>query len=802
VTGPVDARHEHAHPWRATFTLLLPALWSFIALILALATLAGAAVALLRGERGTAWLLTNLPGVEARGVTGALLGERFGVEHLSFSVRPGLERLTLEGVQAEGMRWTWRPPARGWVGVQVAKLSARRVVILTGTGSGEAPVLPQSLRLPLAADFDRVTVGELQIDRLSPILDIQAQGALGALNGTQHRVDELRFRWDRIAVSAAGDVGTAAPFALSAQIDLAPAQADAPPWGGRVLVRGPLEALDVRGRLRGSPQVGQEAPWLDVVATVRPLDPWPLSRLEGRTEGLDLSTLASGLPRTRLDGEASVNARTLDAPVQATLNITNGVPGRWDRGSLPVAALNLDIDLDLRRPDQVQIGRFELQLAGDGGSAGRASGTGRWEGDTLKLNARVDDLRPQRLHGQAPATRVSGPLTFTLRGLPVGWASAAASAPGGTPEAPGLGFDLQGTLQGTLDAAPQPVTLTFDLGWTPDSLQLRTLSAQAGNARAEAMAVLTRQGRRWQLSTRGELIDVEPEVWWPGPEDSAWRRGPHRLSADWALGLLLPANAEELARTAPLQLLQTLVGTGQLRLRPSLLAGVPVSGEVLMAQRAALGGNAAPPVSPQATSAPSRVQADLRVGSNRLTLQGEGDPLGTGQDDQTTLTLKAPALRELAPLAALLPALAPWAPRSGDVQAEVTVQGRWPDARSQGTARLAGVQVGSLSLRDGNARWALDTRSEAPLDLTLSLNDLKWDRQRLQALALTLQGTPAPISCNCKPTCHRCRPCGWKPSSGNAPAPARGPRCRPKGAGAATQWATVACGAAGCWRCR
>ena len=34
----------------------------------------------------------------------------------------------------------------------------------------------------------------------------------------------------------------------------------------------------------------------------------------------------------------------------------------------------------------------------------------------------------------------------------------------------------------------------------------------------------------WQIDGSGSLHDFDPAVWWPGPEGSAWRKGPHRLN--------------------------------------------------------------------------------------------------------------------------------------------------------------------------------------------------------------------------------------------------------------------------------
>ena len=76
-----------------------------------------------------------------------------------------------------------------------------------------------------------------------------------------------------------------------------------------------------------------------------PFAPLPVSRVDARTEALDLSALVSGAPKTSLSGQlraslAEASGAALPLAIQADLR--NAAAGRWDAGELPVRRLQLD----------------------------------------------------------------------------------------------------------------------------------------------------------------------------------------------------------------------------------------------------------------------------------------------------------------------------------------------------------------------------------------------------------------------------------------------------------------------------
>ena len=138
---------------------------------------------------------------------------------------------------------------------------------------------------------------------------------------------------------------------------------------------------------------------------------------------------------------------------------------------------------------------------------------------------------------------------------------------------------------------------------------------------------------------------------------------------------------------------------------------------------------------------PSSVKGELQLGGNRLVLDGQGNPLGEGRDDRLRFELQAGNLATLAPLARLMPDLAGWVPRAGSAEATLTLAGRWPDIQSEGKGSVQGLQLGTLTARQLQATWRVDTASDQPLLMQAEAQGLVQGNQRLDSLTAELRGT-------------------------------------------------------------
>lgn len=758
---PLEGR---ARPVAAALSLFWPLVWVVVLLALIGGGIGGAVAWLARTEDGSRWLLARLPNVQVDGLRGALFDDAVAAERVRVTWSGGQASVTITGFEGRGLRWRWHPAPGRWVGIDAAALAAREVIVDTGPPSGAPSQRPTSIGIPLEIVSPDVRVGLLKINAIGPWRDVSGHARVGP--GDRYELLDTRFAWDRLVIAGRASLGMSPPFALAGAVQVTPsapgalaASGPAADFTAQLTAGGTLERIELAAALTGRPTAGRSAPRADAAMTVLPYAPWWLGALSARTEALDLAALASGLPETRLAGRVELTTRGRDAPAGAEVRLTNGLPGRWNEGRLPLAELSLDAQTDLQRHERIEIQAFDARLAGTRGvAAGRVSGRGSWNGDTLALETTLAELRPQHLDGRAAAMQLAGPLALRVTGLP---SPAAGGAPGtgtgpGTSTAPGsapaaapgpLALAVKATLDGRLDAAPQPVQLVLDAEADARRIDVRELRARSGAALAQFNASAQRgaPGGAWRIASAGTLTDFDPLPWWPGDAtQTAWRRGPHRLSAGWQLDLRLPPGAERLATPV---LLQRLAGNGELRVHDSVLAGVPLAMELKLAQ-APVASSAPGSPGARGPAAPSSLLGSATIGPNRLTIDARGDPLGEGPNagagDRLVLELDAPSLATLAPLARLVPAAAGWAPRAGSAKAGARVQGRWPLLRTEGQLQISGVDSAEGAIAQGRADWQLqlDADGRKPLVVKAELGGLRWGRQRLQSLRAELSGTP------------------------------------------------------------
>ena len=168
------------HALRVVWHLLLPALWMLLLVLAMAATIGGGAVWLLHSEAGTAWLLSRLPGVEARGLQGALISNRFSAQRLALRWDGGRMGVAIDGFSAEGMVWAWRPEPGVWASLDATRLYARQVSIDTGPRSPRPLPLPGTLQPPIRVAVQEARVDELRVDTLAPFRKLAARGVFPA----------------------------------------------------------------------------------------------------------------------------------------------------------------------------------------------------------------------------------------------------------------------------------------------------------------------------------------------------------------------------------------------------------------------------------------------------------------------------------------------------------------------------------------------------------------------------------------------------------------------------------------------
>jgi translocation and assembly module TamB len=743
----------------------------YLAGVVAVALLAAAALGwVLLTESGAQWLLARVPGLQASGVSGSVLG-RFSAQQLDLQLPDGGMRVAVHQLSWSAPRLRWGSGSV-WLNLEFDELQAQRIELWPSSQpDGEPVTAPTRLDFPLGLQVEALRIGELRIEGLDPPLrELGARVALGTDGGALHRIDALSLAWDRLRLSGQAQLATRGDLALDAALQItqqaapqatapsAPAAAvgaataadtaaDTAEWSAALQLNGPLTSPHLRATLRARGVASQPAQTLDASAELRPFAAWPLGELQASARALDLSALHSAAPRTALDLQASASSSARELPAAVALTLRNHDAGRWSDGQLPLRTMELQLQARPDDPSQIDIQAFEAELGSARSAAGQLSGSGQWHPAAWQLDTRLRALQPAALDARAPQMMLGGQLQLEGSGFD-GTAPHSATVR--------VRGQIDGRQLGIRSA--QPVQLRLDAQLNPLHIELHQLLAQAGSARASASGRLTRpdENAAWAARAQVNLSDFDPVPWWPGPEDSAWRRAAHRINASADVDLRLPQSAN-----SALQWLQRLRGQAQLKLLPSQLAGVPLSGQ--LALRAAAAG-------------PATGQLRLLADGNQIDAQGQWDSAGAGRADRLELKADLPALARLQPLWKLALPAGEDARLDGALQADFSIDGRWPQLRAQGRLDTGkALQLGALRIQRADARWNLGSAPDALLDAQVDIQGLAHGERSADAVQLKLQGTPQAHTLQLQGD-SKSLPPAWVEALQNAPAGTRSKR--------------------------
>ena len=292
-------------------------------------------------------------------------------------------------------------------------------------GSTEAPVPPDSLALLLAlnVDFD---IGPISWGshpkRPATVVSQRVQGRYthgeDAQGEGQHHLRLQEWVVAQGKYQGEFSVGTEEPMALSAHITgtikspqrpAAASHKPAPGWQAQVSaqasgnVYGPQATVALNAQV-DSPSPGPRA---ELAARLQPWQAQPLLSLATQFHRLDLSTFWATLPATQLSGTA--DAAPLNTPGAANpgptrwsiaATLTNGTPGEWDAGRLPVASLSLQAE------GSTADGRVTHFKANAG--SGRIEGQGTWQGSAWEGQLLAQGIRLAELDTRLPAAQLNG----------------------------------------------------------------------------------------------------------------------------------------------------------------------------------------------------------------------------------------------------------------------------------------------------------------------------------------------------------------------------------------------------------
>ena len=731
-----------------------------VSLLIVGALVAAVVGTLWRSEGGTRWLLQHVPGVTAVDVHGSVGGGDLRVG--SLRVRAGSVQVDASALHLGGLVLHWLPSPGTWLRVSMDALEADAVhVTLLPSTTPATKSAPASLRSPVALDVAALRVGTLAIADNPPLRDVQAALAIGAESGASHRVDHLRFAWERVAGEASAQLRTDGAHALAVTldahdiVDTASAPARLPHWSATATLNGPLAGFDASAKLQGDALPGRAAPRVQASAHVTPFDTLPVSAVLLETTELDLSALSARAPATRLQGHLRV-ATTQPAALDADLH--NLAPAALSAGGLPFSALTGHLEAPWNGAF-IAIPSLRLALADAQGAGGELRAQGRWEGDKAQIELTLDQVQPQRLSAQAGAWRISGPLRAEIEHLPApgslwGAAPAAASAAAAASSASAPSAfaattaHLTGKLAGTAPVptspnalVPPPMTLQLDALLRADALQLKQFDLKAGQGMVSAQGSAARGATgNWQGDAKAQWAQLDPGAWYRLADSGPLRDGTTLLNGTLALQL---ANAP-----AAWSGLAGLRGKAELVLADSQLAGLALAGKATL----------------DGLQSPWTVDAELHSGGNTARLAGAIRPGRAGDDalaviDQLHLGVDAPALQVLAPLgghAAATPAVA--AASAVDAMAasrtipgtliaeaatKVATGGKTTDARALAPALAASAAKQAAETGAAPAGWPTHGAAKFEVDVTggrLAIADTGRDHAPATPMRLVTHG--------------------------------------------------------------
>jgi len=302
----------------------------------------------------------------------------------------------------------------------------------------------------------------------------------------------------------AGDVrvGSVAPLAVSAQWrGKVSSSSPHPAWDAQVVVKvsgelhGPDASLAINAEV-DSPSPGPQA---SLQARLSPWQAQPLQQLDAKLHRLDLAAFWPGLPNTQLSGQAQAGPLTTgrQSPGNTTrwtlsAALSNGTPGPWDNGQLPVADLSVlaEGSLQAGQVSRLRVDTGHGQLSGQGGWHGNVW-EGQWQALGLQLNALDTRLPSALLQGslQAKQRLANGPQrhTSTEASLNV----VANATPGTSSKDSKLLFSIK-----------RQASISSEISWNGTQLGLPNLRATLDNASLQAQGALTPGTLAWEGSAR------------------------------------------------------------------------------------------------------------------------------------------------------------------------------------------------------------------------------------------------------------------------------------------------------------
>lgn len=597
----------------------------------------------LKTERGTAWVLSQVPGLSLQNARGRLLGD-FDVDRAEL-VLPGTEdRIVLEQLQWRGLRLAWNRSPLLWGELQADRLAVARVrVQIAPSPSTGAAQPPTDLISPVAVSIADLDVGELFVPGLAqPLKGLRGQARIGADGGEHHQLDLRSLQWQMLTLAGSAQIRTHADLALTSQWRLSQPQGQLP-WTAPFQLNGPLRDLSLKGQLEAAQQK------LQVAAQVQPFAAFPLARLETDAKDLDLAALLpdAGVPHTGLTGRVLLTPNK-DTSLTLKADLSNTQAGRLDQDRIPLKALTLEALLDPSNWTRLRLPKLDAQLSG-GGRLQASGQTSARDGSVLTLQ--LEGLDSRQWHADWPLIQARGTVKLGTKASLTGASADEA-------------LQVDGRLQGRLGqgAWQAPLDVMLDADLRRQSVVLNAFEATSGPASVKATGELTLTDAMslnggWQTRLEASVQGLDLRRLQGGSALAA--QAPIGGAGTQTLNGRLQARLQSVGGSLWPQ------GQAQLDVLPSVWQSLPLQGQVRYAR--------------QGAGTPD-LHADLRLADATLQARTRIDPALRQGGEQVNLAIDvaAPNLTTLQPL---LRSQWPTATVQGAFTASTTVQLVRPGSR-------------------------------------------------------------------------------------------------------------------------
>ncbi|WP_354447404.1 translocation/assembly module TamB domain-containing protein [Ottowia thiooxydans] len=485
--------------------------------------------------------------------------EALGIEGLQGALRRGGEARHIRwnqgglNVDVYDARYTWDPLALIRGQLHFTSLSARHIRVDDQRPPDSEPSSgpPQALGLPLKVQIDELKAGKLEVVNPQVFSAEDVAGHYG-FDGAHHRVRLESATIAQGTYQAEVRLGTVGSPDIDARLSgnflsPAPEGVQSVPLSVNAQVQGPLTEMRAQAQVRGQATDG-DAPLASADATAR-ITPWaalPLPEASARFANLDVAPFWSAGPQTRLTGELSV-APTPASPQtdgksagwEVIAQITNALPGPWDKKRLPLERLNTQA---IWQDSVATIKALKAELAG-----GTLETTGSWSASAPSLKSTPTSTSPSAPPAPSPSSGNPGrwQLVTSLNGIdPARLHTQLAPFPlDGRATVSGAGntLDFDAALQARANRRPPPArtanTAAAALARDIEALRLQSATAQGrwqeGLLQIAKLRVLTSDAE-----LTGSNIEARP--------DAPSGKGQIQLSAPGAL-IKLDANVAERA---------------------------------------------------------------------------------------------------------------------------------------------------------------------------------------------------------------------------------------------------------------